>query len=134
MSFFDLFDGQQEEPKAPKGTIFTYSDGAANLYFITTTIIEYAPMTPERSSSGFYSGGEPATVKITTEQFEAICQVFEQAQANKEDHRKNRLKGSGHVSGDLFQLKQKFFLPFNLVRNSTSQIAIEEMLKALLKQ
>jgi len=133
MSFFDLFDGLNKEPKAPKGTVLTYSDGAANLYFITTTLIEYAPMTPERSSSGFYSGGEPATVAITTEEFEQIYQTFKQAQANKEDHSKNRMKGCGYVSGDLFLLKREFFPSFSLVRNSTSQNALEEILKRLLK-
>lgn len=113
-------------PKAPKGTVYTYADGAANVYYVTPSLIEYSPMTPERSSSGFYSGGDPASAAITSEQFQELKALFEEAIKNTEDQIENRVKGSGNLRYKLWPKS------YNFAYESPTQQRIETHLKALL--
>lgn len=77
---------------------YVYADGSANRYIITPISIEYDPVTPEESSTGTYSGGDPKTVSISPEQFELIGQLFDKAVANKSVHIEDRMKTSGAIS------------------------------------
>ncbi len=123
MNLDDLFP---KSPTPPKGLLYSYADGSANIYYITKDRIEYAPMTPMRSSSGTYSGGDPATVKINKGQFLAVKKVFELAALKTKDHIKDRVKMSGNIS---FVEEQK---SYNLAYQSDSQKAIEIILKTLI--
>ncbi|BDS12836.1 hypothetical protein [Aureispira anguillae] len=114
--------------QAPQGTIYSYIDGSANTYYITTSLIQYDPMTRKWSSSGFYSGGEPATVRINSEQFERIKVILEQAIQNTQDHIANRVK----MSGLLYSKKNNN--RYILGANTTSLQAIEAILAHSLKQ
>lgn len=77
---------------------YVYADGSANRYIITADTLEYDPVTPEESSTGTYSGGDPKSVSISAEQFESIGQLFDKAIANKAVHIADRMKTSGAIS------------------------------------
>lgn len=123
MNFDDLLP---KTPKTPADAVYIYADGSANLYFVTPTFIEYAPMTPERSSSGMYSGGEPAKVPIDESSFSIIEEVIESFTKNTADHIPDRIK----MSGNIYFVKEG--KSFNLAHNSNSKNGIEAMLKMML--
>jgi len=122
----NLDDLLPKSRQAPKGVVFSYADGSANLYFITKELIQYAPMTPMRSSSGTYSGGEPAEVAISPKQFQAVKKVFEDAATTTANHIPNRVKMSGRIS---FKQDER---SFNLRAKSNSQKTVEDILNKLL--
>ncbi len=74
---------------------YEYIDGSGNKYTITSTTITYDPMTPERSSSGTYSGGEPYTVNIEEKNFNDLKLVFKKCIDNKTGQTSERNKGTG---------------------------------------
>jgi len=53
-------------------TSIYYTDQNNNTFSISANSLEYNPILAEESSSGTYDGGEPATVSLSKEQFEAI--------------------------------------------------------------
>lgn len=71
---------------------YEYADGSANLYRITRDSVQYIPVTPAESSTGFYSGGKPATVSITAEQFQLLKQQLDGAIADTSLHTPDRAK------------------------------------------
>ena len=77
---------------------YIYADGSANRYIITSSTLEYDPVTPAESSTGTYSGGDPKTVPISAEEFASISQLFDKAVANKAVHIQDRMKMSGSIS------------------------------------
>lgn len=74
---------------------FEYLDGSANRYRITPDSIVYDPVTPQESSSGLYSGGEPYHAAITTEAFARLQALFEKAITVTADQTTERSKGTG---------------------------------------
>jgi hypothetical protein len=76
---------------------YEYSDGSANRYIVTQDSIQYIPVKLEESSTGFYSGGEPAHEKITSEQFNDVQKLFEDAINKPEIQIEDRMKTSGLV-------------------------------------
>ena len=72
-----------------------YYDGSNNLYRIYPDKIDYYPMTPERSSSGTYSGGEPWEQEISEERYQQIWQMIQEVVQMKTVHLQNRTMGSG---------------------------------------
>lgn len=76
---------------------YEYADGSANRYIITLETLEYVPVKPAESSTGFYSGGEPATVKITKEQFQSLQQQFDNAIKKTEWRTEHRAKGTAVI-------------------------------------
>ena len=83
-------------------SIYTFSDGNNNNYTLTQTAsggtLNYDPVTPAESSSGVYSGGEPALKEITQEQYTTITEAIENAVTNTSDHMENRVKKSGQIT------------------------------------
>jgi hypothetical protein len=77
---------------------FEYADGSANRYIISADSLVYDPVTPEESSTGMYSGGDPKAIALTPEQYKRIRVVFEKAINNTADHMKDRIKTSGEIS------------------------------------
>lgn len=58
--------------------------------------MSYAPMTPERSSTGLYSGGEPIQARpLTSEQVAKIWKLVNQLEVDSSVHGERREKGSG---------------------------------------
>lgn len=74
---------------------YEYVDGNGNLYAITSNTIVYDPITPEESSTGTYSGGEPYTVSIEQQHFDAIRKAIDNAITQTEDLTTERNKGNG---------------------------------------
>lgn len=109
--------------------MMSYADGSANLYKIGQDWLEYVPVKPEESSTGFYSGGEPKTVKISPDDFQKIKSLFEKAFADKSQHIADRTKMSGVVS----QLIDNQSIKIILSPQSALKTEIESLLKTLLK-
>jgi hypothetical protein len=91
---------------------YEYADGSANLYLLTEKELEYLPVRPEESSTGFYSGGEPKTVSVTVEQYNKLKDLFDQALENTSIHIADRMKTSGMISKMGSSKKQCIIKPY----------------------
>ncbi len=76
---------------------YTYSDGSGNAYIVTFNSIEYKPVNPDLSSSGFYSGGKPKEKEISEKQYKYITAKFQKAASDTSILIKNRLMGAGQI-------------------------------------
>jgi hypothetical protein len=83
--------------KTSKNMIYYYYDGSGNMYKIENQVLEYSPVSPEKSSSGIYSGGEPFQKKLTKEQYEKIVSLLETAFQSKEEQTNQRMMMTGMV-------------------------------------
>lgn len=79
-------------------TYYQYADGSANVYVLTSDSLEYIPVKPEESSTGFYSGGDSKKVAITPQQFRMIRAMFETVKTKHEIHLPDRIKTSGMIT------------------------------------
>lgn len=107
-----------------------YSDGSANRYIITPDSLEYDPVKPEESSTGFYSGGDPKSIKISSDQFDSIGQLFDKAIANKAVHIEDRMKTSGAISVSKGDVRTNVIL----APGCAEKQAIESLLKKILAE
>lgn len=109
---------------------YTYADGSANRYIITASSLQYLPIKPEESSTGMYSGGDPANVNLTEAQFKSVQQLLEKAISATGNHITDRIKMSGAVTrttaSDTVTIILKPGVP--------EQVALESALKQLLKK
>ena len=55
-----------------------YTDQNNNVYTVFADELSYDPISESESSSGVYSGGDPAKVAIETSEYEEILQIAEQ--------------------------------------------------------
>ena len=111
-------------------THYTYADGSGNRYILSPTSLEYDPITPEESSTGMYSGGDPKTINISAEQFSAAQTVLESAINNTAIHIPDRIKSSGAISvSDRNEMKGYVIQP-----GCAEKIAIEKTLNEILGQ
>ena len=99
---FVLFLGCETNKPAQKNMnhsiVYHYSDGSGNAYSIKPNSIDYDPVSPKQSSSGFYSGGEPVKNKtITPEQYAMVQSLIKEALSNSSVHMKHRVKMSGWI-------------------------------------
>jgi len=109
---------------------YTYADGSANHYVITDSSLQYIPVKPEESSTGMYSGGDPADVKLTKEQFESLKQLLEKAISATGNHIADRIKMSGAVT----RTTASDTVTIILKPGAPEQAALESALKQLLKK
>ncbi len=76
-----------------------FRDGSANAYRFHAdgdgARFEYVPITPERSSTGMYSGGDPRAGRIDAAQLAALWQHVSALEANTALHVADRGKGTG---------------------------------------
>ena len=76
-----------------------YSDGSANAYHFAidgdVATFEYRPVTPERSSTGMYSGGEPRAGKLDLAQVAELRRQIRDLESSSELHSADRGKGTG---------------------------------------
>lgn len=81
-----------------------YADGSANAYQVTAdgdvVTFEYRPVTPERSSTGMYSGGPPREGRLDGAQAAELWRMVRELEAATELHAVDRMKGTGafHVT------------------------------------
>lgn len=114
----------------PSSYHYQYIDGNGNLWRITKDSVQYVPIKPENSSSGFYSGGEPFEKKLEEAVFQHVETLFLEAL------RSNPATGSDHqltkgtatvVQSILSSTLKKSYLTSELPQ----RIAIEQALEAL---
>ena len=108
---------------------YEYHDGSANRYIINNDTIEYIPIKPAQSSSGFYDGGDYVKKEISKSQYKNIISIFVEAIKNKESHIKNRVKMSGRIielEGD----KKNIYI---LSPNSEEKNNIERVLREIIE-
>lgn len=109
-------------------TSYKYADGSANVYILTPTSLEYDPVTPAESSTGTYSGGEPKTMTITSEQYKSIQVLLEKAVQNTAIHSNDRMKTSGAISVIEGSKERKYIIE----PGCAEQKAIETLLKEVI--
>jgi hypothetical protein len=73
-------------------------DGNGNKYVIKNETIEYIPMKPALSSSGFYDGGNYIKKEITALQYSEITSVINKIIRNMDMHIDKRVKMSGMIT------------------------------------
>lgn len=84
--------------------LLEYSDGSANAYHVAAdgpvVTLSYLPVTPERSSTGMYSGGAPREVHLDAVQTAELWQRVRALEAATKLHIADRMKGTGafHVA------------------------------------
>lgn len=107
---------------------YDYADGNGNLYTISSTTITYAPVKPEESSSGVYSGGEPKTRNITSEQFEAFHILMNNAISNTSTHINERVKMSGVISVVVGKERKQYILQPGCADLTAIELFLKKML------
>lgn len=105
-----------------------YADGSANRYEISAHELVYVPVRPETSSTGRYSGGEPATVELSAAQYRQLKTLFEDALAQTDQQQTDRIKTSGWVLVEAGELKREAVLK----PDAATKQAIEAELKKIL--
>ncbi|MCE7863875.1 MAG: hypothetical protein DYG99_10070 [Bacteroidetes bacterium CHB5] len=103
-----------------------YADGSANRYEISTHELKYIPVKPEESSTGMYSGGEPAQVTLSKEQYNHLKNLFETALTQTDQQIPDRIKTSGQV---VVGEKKVILKP-----NAPAKLAIESELKKMIER
>ena len=91
----DLEDSQS-------GTWFvSYADHSGNSYRFSSrgssesARFAYDPVTPEQSSSGTYSGGDPQQGTLTADQIDALWHWIRELEADVRQHAESRMMGTG---------------------------------------
>ncbi len=83
-----------------------YADGSANAYHLShpgaeaDVLFEYVPVTPERSSTGRYSGGPPRQEALPADdpRLAELWRLIALLQADTSLHTSERAKGTGALS------------------------------------
>lgn len=86
-------------PTPPWSIVFADASGNS-FHFLqpsadATAEFEYTPVTPERSSSGTYSGGMAARGELTPTQVQQIWTKMRELRADTASHVENRMMGTG---------------------------------------
>ncbi len=106
-------------------TRLAYIDGNNNVYEIGDRLA-YVPVTPEQSSSGTYSGGDPKSVAIDAELRNELIALLDQLIADTQNVIADRPKGCGTiVRGDVRT---------SIRASSPLKAELEQRLRALLAQ
>ena len=116
---------------ARKERIYSYHDGSGNTYEIADediATVEYFPVKPKTSSSGFYDGGNYTKKEITKSQLKKIKTLFNKAKENIESHLKDRIKSSGMITIP----KKESMETYILSPDSLEKIDLEKILKEIL--
>jgi hypothetical protein len=113
-----------------KLSTYIYADGSGNVYTIAPKYIEYNPVSPEKSSSGIYSGGEYVKKAITLKDYNRIKESIGKAVSNKAIYIENRMMGSGLITIRENE-KQKTVI---FKSGCKEQTAIEDILQEIIKK
>lgn len=92
------------DPYAPPWKLVV-ADGSANVYACehtdaTPARCSYRPITPEESSTGHYSGGDPWEVALTPAQIDALWREVAAAHDNTASHTEDRAKTTVAIEAD----------------------------------
>ena len=93
----------------------TYSDAAMNVYRVQTVgdVVRYSyePMTPERSSSGAYDGGEPQQGTLTVRQWHELRTRLSTLANATERHVPSRSMGTSAIWIEHDNRPTSFYVP-----------------------
>lgn len=76
-------------------TVFNYSDGNGNRFWITNCGIDYKPIQVNQSSSGYFDGGLPIRKEISKKQYNSLVETADSLIKNTSIHLEKRIKTSG---------------------------------------
>ncbi len=108
----------------------SYVDGNGNRYSLIGNKLTYDPVQPINSSSGTYSGGDPASIELNEEQIEQLLKTISEARENKADHTEKRTMGSATIFIYVEDEPHRFMLKMR----SVSKKNIEKILKELISK
>lgn len=81
-----------------KPLTYIYTDGNNNNYRLTSEMkLIYEPITPELSSSGIYSGGNPKEVMLCKKDYKELTKLIMSTFNNKENHIETRNMGTAMI-------------------------------------
>jgi hypothetical protein len=110
-----------------QSTTYNYADGSGNVYRISDSLLEYLPVTPRNSSSGTYSGGNPAKATLTKAEYDSIQTMLQAVISKKEIHIENREMMTGMIQKISGEDVDTYYF-----RGAAEMGRIEEKLKAFL--
>lgn len=111
---------------------FSYSDGSGNAYIISgekERILEYKPVKPQFSSSGYYDGGAEVRATLDDTQYNNLVSVLHKAIKNEAIHLEHRVMGSGFVA----VTDDKGRTTYILKSDSTEKTEFEKALKEIVE-
>ena len=106
--------------------LIIYSDGAGNKYEIRDGRLSYDPVTPERSSTGTYSGGDPRTAQLDEAQGAELRERVRVLEGETALHGPDRNKGTGAFHVEDEDGKRSF-----IVERVPALLAFDAHMKAL---
>lgn len=106
-----------------------YVDTNNNSYSVREGTLRYSPITPENSSSGTYSGGEPKSKTLTDEEMAGIQQKVQEIEDTPSLHLQQRQM----LTAMLFVGEQDNRRKYILGR-SEKRTALEQLLKEILAE
>ena len=109
---------------------YEYADGSGNVYHIVPSGLRYDPVTPERSSSGVYSGGEPKAIGWSLTEFNTVSDLLENAIGDTSQHQHDRAMMTGLVT----RVSKSDTVRVVLQSRSRHIAAIEQTLKDILSR
>jgi len=89
---------------------YTYVDGSGNKYKLANVTLTYTPMTPELSSSGTYSGGDPFTLELDKLDLIKLIGALELALWSEKDQTDKRTMGSGTIYKTIGEKSKRIYL------------------------
>ncbi|HEY3445331.1 MAG TPA: hypothetical protein VGK67_03160 [Myxococcales bacterium] len=87
-----------------------YADGSGNVYALEGDRLRYSPVTPEASSSGTYSGGDPFEKTLSPQDLSDLTRALDAALEAKGSHIQDRVMMSGAVTLERTGERQSFIL------------------------
>jgi hypothetical protein len=114
----------------PRPLYYSFADGNANRYIITTASVRYEPVQPAYSSTGIYSGGNPCQKSLSPAAYHQLQALFEKALSSKDCATTTRTK----MSGMLTRIAPHETTTVILRAGSDICIEIETKLRELLKR
>lgn len=104
----------------------TYTDQNNNRYFISEQTLRYDPIKELESSSGTYSGGDPVSVNITSEQLRKLREMAQKLVASSEGKTTKR-----EMLTSVLALKTGDSLKSVILKKSEARAAFEKLLLSL---
>ena len=108
---------------------YEFLDGNGNKYALKKETIEYIPMKPALSSSGFYDGGNYIKKEITAIQYAEILSIINKIIRNTNVHISKRVKMSGMITIQEENNKRVYII----APDSTELNMIESLLKDIIE-
>lgn len=94
-------NGNEKVKKQTASKIYIYSDGSGNAYKVYKKengyFLDFNPVQPDFISSGNYSGGKKAQMKVSLDFYKKTANLFNKAFNNESIHLEKRVMTSGFI-------------------------------------